>query len=239
MWDANVGTTTRILDAAEAADDAADRLRLDRQRLRQHPRPGRRRDVPARPRRGLPELVRRDEVRRPRGRRAADRGGRPDRDRDAEPGATVPATTPRSAAQLAARHGAARCRTRRRPTWASALVHVDDLAAGIVAALDRGRVGRSYVLSGPTTHPARSSALEIAAEIGGTKPPAAPDPERRSSGSMAPLGRLIGQPNLARDRPASSAGVTYWASSQRAEGRAGLRPARRSRRRSATRSRPA
>ena len=53
MWDANVGTTTRVLDAAEAAGDAADRLRLDGQRLRQHPRPGRRRDVPARPRDGF------------------------------------------------------------------------------------------------------------------------------------------------------------------------------------------
>jgi nucleoside-diphosphate-sugar epimerase len=30
-----------------------------------------------------------------------------------------------------------------------AWVHVDDLAAGIVAALDRGRIGESYVLAGP------------------------------------------------------------------------------------------
>ena len=86
MWDANVGTTTRVLDAAEAARVAADRLRLDGQRLRQHARPGRRRDLPARPRRRVPQLVRRDEVRRPRGRRAADRRRRPDRHRAAEPG---------------------------------------------------------------------------------------------------------------------------------------------------------
>ena len=30
MWDANVGTTTRLLDAARGRRDAADRLRLDR-----------------------------------------------------------------------------------------------------------------------------------------------------------------------------------------------------------------
>ena len=36
--------------------------RLDRQRLRQHARPDRRRDVPTRPRRRLRELLRRDEV---------------------------------------------------------------------------------------------------------------------------------------------------------------------------------
>ena len=42
---------TRVLDAADRGRRPADRLRLDGQRLRQHPRPDRRRDVPARPRR--------------------------------------------------------------------------------------------------------------------------------------------------------------------------------------------
>ena len=51
MYEANVALTERVLDAAIAARRPADRLRLDRQRLRQHPRPDRRRDVPARPRR--------------------------------------------------------------------------------------------------------------------------------------------------------------------------------------------
>ena len=49
----------------------------------------------------------------------------------------------------------ASCAIGRSMTSGIGLVHVDDLAAGIVAALDRGPVGRSYVLSGPRTTLAR------------------------------------------------------------------------------------
>jgi nucleoside-diphosphate-sugar epimerase len=57
MWDANVGTTTRILDAVGGGRHAASRLRVDRQHLRQHARRHRRRDISAGPGRGVPELV--------------------------------------------------------------------------------------------------------------------------------------------------------------------------------------
>jgi hypothetical protein len=40
---------------------------------------------------------------------------------------------------------------------------------------------------------------------------------------MAPAGPLIGQPNL-REVAAASAGVTYWASSQRAKDELGFAP---------------
>jgi dihydroflavonol-4-reductase len=92
------------------------------------------------------------------------------------------------------------------------LVHVDDLASGIVAAVDRGQVGRQYVLSGPTVRMA--DALAIAARLGGRRVPAL----RVPSGALrlvAPLGRAIGQPNL-RELIAASDGVTYWASAARA-----------------------
>ena len=91
-------------------------------------------------------------------------------------------------------------------------VHVDDLAAGIVAALDRGTVPGTYILSGPRHR--LGEALKIAARLGGVSLPrlSLPDAAVRLA---APLGGLIGQPNL-REVVSASAGVTYWASADKA-----------------------
>ncbi len=91
-------------------------------------------------------------------------------------------------------------------------VHVDDLAAGIVAALDRGALGRAYVLSGPR-HTLRE-AMAIAARLGGKRLPrlAIPNALLRV---LAPAGRLVGQANM-REVVDAGAGVTYWASNDRA-----------------------
>ena len=99
------------------------------------------------------------------------------------------------------------------------LVHVDDLAAGIVAALDRGEIGRSYILSGPTTTLADATAL--AATIGGRKLPGLRLPTGLLR-ALAPAGALIGQPNL-REVISASAGVTYWATAARAEEELGFK----------------
>jgi nucleoside-diphosphate-sugar epimerase len=98
------------------------------------------------------------------------------------------------------------------------LVHVDDLAVGIVDAVDRGVVGQSYVLSGPRT--TLGEAIDVAARLGGKRPPGL----RLPTGLiriMSPLGGLIGQPNLA-EVISASAGVTYWASSAKAEAEFGF-----------------
>jgi nucleoside-diphosphate-sugar epimerase len=100
------------------------------------------------------------------------------------------------------------------------LVHVDDLAAGIVAALDGGVVGESYILSGPVTR--LGDAVEIAARIGGHRLPRLRLPTRLLR-LMAPVGRLIGQQNLA-EVISSSAGVTYWATHDRATRELGFAP---------------
>jgi dihydroflavonol-4-reductase len=92
------------------------------------------------------------------------------------------------------------------------MVHVDDLAAGIVAVLDDGQVGRQYVLSGPTT--TLGEAIALAASIGGRRPPALRVPTALLS-ATAPLGAIIGLPNLG-EVISAAAGVTYWASSARA-----------------------
>ena len=98
------------------------------------------------------------------------------------------------------------------------LVHVDDLAAGIVAALDRGEIGRSYVLSGPTT--SLRDAIDVAARVGGKQPPRIRIPTRLLR-AMAPVGKIIGQANLA-EVVSASAGVTYWASADRAKAELGF-----------------
>lgn len=98
------------------------------------------------------------------------------------------------------------------------LVHVDDLAAGIVAALDKGVAGQAYVLSGPPT--TLADAIATAARIGGNRSPRLRIPNGVLRG-LAPLGKLIGQPNLA-EIVSASAGVTYLASSAKAEAELGF-----------------
>lgn len=100
------------------------------------------------------------------------------------------------------------------------LVHADDLAAGIVAALDRGRLGEAYNLPGPDT--TLGEAVALAARVGGKPVPrlTLPDGLLRV---MAPLGRLLGQPNL-REVVAASSGVTYLATSDKAKAELGFAP---------------
>jgi nucleoside-diphosphate-sugar epimerase len=107
-------------------------------------------------------------------------------------------------------------------------IHVDDLAAGIVAALDRGRVGESYVLAGPAMRQAQ--ALETAARVGGHRLPRLRVPSRllrilAPVASRLPAGwaqRLGLPPNLAEVLSAAE-GVTYWATSAKAERELGFR----------------
>jgi dihydroflavonol-4-reductase len=99
-------------------------------------------------------------------------------------------------------------------------VHVDDLAAGIAAALDRGSVGEQYVLTGPRT--TLGEAIAIAARLGGRRPPALRVPTGLLR-LMRPLGGLVGQGNLG-EVIAASAGVTYWATADKAIAELGFEP---------------
>ena len=99
-------------------------------------------------------------------------------------------------------------------------VHVDDLATGIVASLDRGAVPGTYVLSGPRHW--LGEALEIAARLGGQRPPRLRIPSGLLR-ALAPVGRFVGQPNL-REVVNAGAGVTYYASSDKAARELGFTP---------------
>lgn len=101
--------------------------------------------------------------------------------------------------------------------------YVDDVAAGIVAAADRGRIGDAYVLAGENMR--LRDALRIVARAAGRNPPwfAVPDGLIRLAARVAPAGgRPLGlPPNLAEVVRASS--VTYWASSAKAQAALGYR----------------
>jgi dihydroflavonol-4-reductase len=101
-------------------------------------------------------------------------------------------------------------------------VHVDDLAAGIVAALDRGRIGESYVLAGPPIR--QAEALEAAARAGGHRLPRLriPPPVMHllapvASRVPASISARLGLPPNMAEVVSATDGVTYWASSAKAE----------------------
>jgi dihydroflavonol-4-reductase len=105
------------------------------------------------------------------------------------------------------------------------LVHVDDVAHGLLLVHDRGRIGESYVLGGEiaTVH----EAVRRVAAICGKRPPRLATPTWLVRG-LAPLGGLIGpamagRANL-RELVSASAGVTYWASDAKARRELGYGP---------------
>ena len=96
-------------------------------------------------------------------------------------------------------------------------VHVDDLVYGIVAALDRGRLGESYVLSGERT--TLDDAIAVAARVGGRKPPRLTLPTtllRPMAALNDRLGGLPGLPDNLGEVIRSGHQVTYWASEAKA-----------------------
>jgi nucleoside-diphosphate-sugar epimerase len=105
------------------------------------------------------------------------------------------------------------------------MVHVEDVADGILLAHDKGEIGESYVLAGEKT--SMGEIVDRAAATAGRKPPRMTMPSALLKVS-APLGPLIGPlmgfpPNL-RELIASSDGVTYWASDAKARSELGFAP---------------
>lgn len=104
-------------------------------------------------------------------------------------------------------------------------VYVDDVAAGIVGALDRGRIGESYLLGGENMR--LRDAMRVAARIGGKSIPRLELPVgfmRIGSKAPAALARLAGLPDDLGEVIRASLGVTYWASSAKAATELGYRP---------------
>jgi dihydroflavonol-4-reductase len=111
------------------------------------------------------------------------------------------------------------------PDLGICLSHVEDVAGGIILALDKGEVGEAYVLSGPAT--TSREAIETVAALTGRKAPkrAIPVPLMKAMIPIGPLvGKAMGQPPNLRELIASADGVTFWASYEKAERELGYHP---------------
>lgn len=111
------------------------------------------------------------------------------------------------------------------PELGICLSHVEDLAGGIVMAVDKGRIGETYVLSGPAS--TMREAIETVATLTGRKAPkrAMPVPLLKALTPIGPLvGKLMGQPPNLRELISSADGVTFWASHEKASRELGYAP---------------
>jgi dihydroflavonol-4-reductase len=105
------------------------------------------------------------------------------------------------------------------------LVYIDDVAEGILLALDKGKVGESYVLGGQIAR--MDDLISKTAELSGRKAPKATLPVQLMKLS-APLGPVVGPimgfpPNFGEAIRASD-GVTYWARHDKAMRELGYSP---------------
>jgi nucleoside-diphosphate-sugar epimerase/N-acetylglutamate synthase-like GNAT family acetyltransferase len=111
-------------------------------------------------------------------------------------------------------HGAAFC-------WG----HVDDTAHGHVLAMDKGRPGESYILAGPPH--TLDEALEIAERVTGIRPPRLRPPAfllRALAAAASVVERVVPLPQTyTAETLRIAAGVTYLASSEKAQEELGFR----------------
>jgi dihydroflavonol-4-reductase len=111
------------------------------------------------------------------------------------------------------------------PELGICLTHVEDIAGGILLALDKGKVGETYVLSGPVT--TMREAIETVASASGRKAPkrAMPVPLLKAMTPIGPLvGKLMGQPPNLRELISSADKVTFWATHEKASRELGYAP---------------
>lgn len=104
-------------------------------------------------------------------------------------------------------------------------VHRDDVALGILLALDKGTPGESYILAG---EPMRAGEyIARLAAVAGRRPPRLTIPTALVK-AMVPFGRVVGPllgfPSNLRELVDASDGVTFWASSAKAQRELGWTP---------------
>jgi dihydroflavonol-4-reductase len=105
------------------------------------------------------------------------------------------------------------------------MVHVDDVADGVLLALDKGQVGESYVLGGEIT--TMRGVIEAAAKVSGKKAPkrAMPTPLLKVLTPIGPvIGKVMDQPPNLGELISSGDGVTFWAKHDKAMADLGYSP---------------
>jgi dihydroflavonol-4-reductase len=111
------------------------------------------------------------------------------------------------------------------PELGICLSHVEDIAAGILLALDKGEPGETYVISGPAV--TMRDAIETVASLTGKKAPkrSIPTPLMKAMIPIGPLvGKVMGQPPNLRELISSADGVTFWATYEKAKRELGYEP---------------
>lgn len=111
------------------------------------------------------------------------------------------------------------------PELGICMTHVEDIAGGILLALDKGELGETYVISGPAT--TMREAIETVARVSGRKAPkrALPTGLMKAMIPIGPLvGKVMGQPPNLRELISSADGVTFWASYEKAQRELGYSP---------------
>jgi dihydroflavonol-4-reductase len=111
------------------------------------------------------------------------------------------------------------------PELGICMSHVEDIAGGVLLALDKGKLGEIYVISGPAT--TMRGAIEAVASVSGRKAPKhnLPTPLMKALIPIGPLvGKMMGQPPNLRELISSGDGVTFWASYEKAERELGYSP---------------
>jgi nucleoside-diphosphate-sugar epimerase len=120
---------------------------------------------------------------------------------------------------------AGRYRAKSFPGLGFNFVHVEDVAHGLVLALDRGRVQQSYVLGGEIT--TFGEVIDTATRLLGRRPVRLTIPRWmiRASIPMAPVvTRIMGAPPNLAEVVRAADGVTYWATDRKARDELGYAP---------------
>jgi nucleoside-diphosphate-sugar epimerase len=105
------------------------------------------------------------------------------------------------------------------------MVHVDDVADGVLLALDKGAVGESYVLGGQIT--TMRELIETTGRVADRKPPrrAMPTGLMKAMRPIGPVvGKVMGQPPNLSELISSADGVTFWARHDKAMEKLGYSP---------------
>ena len=105
------------------------------------------------------------------------------------------------------------------------MVHVEDVADGVLRALDQGKIGEAYILGGQIT--TMRETIDTLGRVSGRKPPRHAMPTGLMK-AMTPLGPLVGKvmgqgPNL-RELISSADNVTFWAKHDKAMAELGYAP---------------
>ena len=111
------------------------------------------------------------------------------------------------------------------PDLGICLSHVEDIAGGVLLALDKGKAGETYVISGPAA--TMREAIETIAKVSGRKAPKRnmPTALMKALTPIGPLvGKMIGQPPNMRELISTADGVTFWASYDKAGRELGYAP---------------